>query len=57
VHRGLHAGTGFTLQLLVDLIRDGLAMAEPETMRAAGQTIAATRIMITEVGRRALNEP
>ena len=41
---------GFTLQLLVDLIRDGLAVAAPETMRAAGLTIEATRIMITEAG-------
>ena len=45
---------GFTLQLLIDLIREELATAQPETIRAGDQTIEGTRVTITDAGRRAL---
>jgi hypothetical protein len=45
---------GFTLAMLVGLIRDGLAEAQTETVRAAGWTTEIVRIRITAAGRRAL---
>jgi hypothetical protein len=41
---------GFTLDLLTDMVRAGLATAQIERARAGGQT----RLHITEAGRRAL---
>lgn len=41
---------GFTLDLLTDMVRAGLATAQIERARACGQT----RLHITEAGRRAL---
>jgi hypothetical protein len=45
---------GFKLDLLVELVRDGLATTKPERMRVGGREIAVTRVRITEAGRRAL---
>jgi hypothetical protein len=45
---------GFTTNMLTGLVRDGLATAAPETVRAAGRAIEVTRVKITEAGRRAL---
>jgi hypothetical protein len=45
---------GFTLELLVDIIRAGLATAHDERMRAGSRAINVTRVKITEIGRQAL---
>jgi hypothetical protein len=41
---------GFTVELLADMVRTGLATAQIERARAGGQT----RMYITDAGRRAL---
>jgi hypothetical protein len=43
---------GFTTELLVDLVRDGLTNATPETVHAGGRPIKVTRLTITDIGRR-----
>jgi hypothetical protein len=45
---------GFKLELLGDLILDGLATAHNERMRAGKRAIEVTRVRITEAGRQAL---
>jgi hypothetical protein len=45
---------GFSIELLAELVRDGLATAEPERMRASGQPVEVVRLHITEAGWRAL---
>ena len=45
---------GFTIELLIDLIRDGLASAVPERVRAGRQPIEVTRVRITEAGQQVL---
>jgi hypothetical protein len=47
-------GYGFAIDLLVDLIRAGLARATSERVRAGRETIEVARVKITEAGRRAL---
>jgi hypothetical protein len=44
----------FTVDMLVELVRGGLASAEPERMIADGKTIEVTRLRITDEGRREL---
>jgi hypothetical protein len=45
---------GFTAELLVDLVRDGLATAAPGIVYAGNRPIEVTRLTITDAGRRAL---
>jgi hypothetical protein len=45
---------GFPLDLLAGLIRAGLAVAQPEIVKAGGRVIGVVRIAITDVGRAAL---
>jgi hypothetical protein len=45
---------GFTVELLVDLVRDGLATAAPGIMYAGKRPITVTRLRITDIGRQAL---
>ena len=45
---------GFTAELLVDLVRDGLATATPGTVHAGGRPIKVTWLTITDLGRQAL---
>jgi hypothetical protein len=45
---------GFTVELLVGLIRDGLATAKAEHLRAGRSRIEVARIRITDAGRKAL---
>jgi len=45
---------GFTVPLLVELVRTGLATAKAELMMAGKQPIKVTRVRITEAGREAL---
>jgi hypothetical protein len=45
---------GFTAELLVDLMRDGLATAAPGIMYAGKRPITVIRLRITDIGRQAL---
>ena len=45
---------GFTVEMLVDLIRAGLATAKAERVIAGGRSMQVTRVRVTEAGRRAL---
>jgi hypothetical protein len=45
---------GFQVEMLVELIRAGLASAQTERMMAGGKQIEVARVRITEAGRRAL---
>jgi TolB-like protein len=45
---------GFTVDMLTDLVREGLATAQRETMRVGGRQIRVERYRITDDGRRAL---
>jgi hypothetical protein len=47
---------GFTVELMVALVRAGLATATPERMVAGGRKVEVVRVRITEAGRRALAE-
>jgi hypothetical protein len=52
---GLLLANGFTVDLLVELVRDGLASATPERMVSGSETIEVARVRITEAGRRVLS--
>jgi hypothetical protein len=45
---------GFTIALMVELVRAGLATAAAERMRAGNMTLEVAVVRITEAGRRAL---
>ena len=45
---------GFSIDLMVELVRAGLATAKAERVVAAGRTVVVARVRITEAGRRAL---
>ena len=45
---------GFKIELLVELVRAGLATASTERMLASGRPMEVTRLRITGAGRRAL---
>jgi hypothetical protein len=45
---------GFAIETLAALVRGGLARAAQDAVPAGGPPIEATRISITDVGRRAL---
>ena len=45
---------GFRIDMLADLVGDGLATANRETMRAGKRKITVARICITDAGRRAI---
>jgi hypothetical protein len=45
---------GFRIEMLAQLVRDGLASAAPESVRAGGRSIEVVRLQITGAGRRAL---
>jgi hypothetical protein len=47
---------GFTTAMLTVLVRDGLATATPETVRAGKRPIRVVRVRITDAGRQALAE-
>ena len=50
----LTATHGLTTEMLVDLIRDGLATGRTEQLVIAGHTTKIMRVWITEAGRRVL---
>jgi hypothetical protein len=45
---------GFTTEMLIVLVRDGLATATPETVHAGKRPIEVVRARITDAGRLAL---
>jgi hypothetical protein len=45
---------GFKIELLVELVRAGLATASTERMLASGRPMEVTRLRITGAGRRPL---
>jgi hypothetical protein len=47
---------GFTLELLVDMVRAGLATAHVERMVSGKRKVEVTRVKITDAGRRALGK-
>ena len=50
----LMLANGFPVEMLVELVRIGLASAEAERMIAGGKQIEIARVRITEMGRQAL---
>jgi hypothetical protein len=56
--RGLTEGLmlvhGVTAETIASLVRDGLATARREPMKAAGLTIEVTRVKITDAGQQAI---
>ncbi len=47
-------GHGFRIDMLADLVGDGLATASRETMRVGKRKITVARIRITDAGRQAV---
>lgn len=45
---------GFPVNMLANLVRDGLATARRETLRMGNRKIRAPRVWITDAGRKAL---
>jgi hypothetical protein len=45
---------GFTVEMMVELVRSGLASATPERVVAGKRAMQITRVRITDAGRRAL---
>jgi len=50
-------GHGFDIDMIADLVKDGLATADRETMRMGRRKIPVARVRITEAGRRAIEDP
>ena len=48
---------GFTVDLMVELVLDGLASATPERVVSGREAIEVARVRITEAGRRVLAGP
>jgi hypothetical protein len=46
---------GFTIEMLIVLVRDGLAAATPEILHAGRRPIEVVRVGITDAGRQALD--
>ena len=56
VNEALLLAHGFTRQTLTAFVRSGLASWHHRTVRAGGRTIEVNDMMITETGRRAIEE-
>ncbi len=54
--KGRLLADGFTVDMLTDLVREGLATAQRETMRVGGRQIKVERYRITDDGRKALKD-
>ena len=52
-HRSMH-GHGFSLRTLVGLVHAWLATVQREIVIAGGERVVATRIKITDAGRKAI---
>jgi TolB-like protein len=60
---GLHGCTGaamfargFTIDMLADLVRNGLATARRETLKVGKRKITVARVWIADAGQRALDD-
>jgi hypothetical protein len=47
---------GFTIDMLADLVRDGLATARRETLKVGRRNITIARVWIADAGERALRD-
>jgi hypothetical protein len=47
---------GFSSDMITGLVRDGLATAERETMKAGAKPVEVVRVRITDNGRKAIEE-
>jgi TolB-like protein len=45
---------GFTIDMLADLVRDGLATARRETLKVGKRKVTVARVWIADAGQRAL---
>jgi len=50
----LLAANGFTVVMVAGLVRDGLAAAQTESIKAPGRTVEIVRVKITGAGLRAI---
>jgi hypothetical protein len=48
---------GFAPELLSDLVSDGLATMQGDTVKVGGRAIEVIRVQITDAGRSAIEEP
>jgi hypothetical protein len=48
---------GFPAEMLADLVRDGLASMQGDTVKVGGRAIEIIRVQITDAGQRAIEEP
>ena len=55
LHLSILIAHGFTIDMVVKVIRAGLASAGTERMVAGGRSIDVSRLRITDAGRRALS--
>jgi hypothetical protein len=54
--KGRLLADGFTVDILADLVREGLATPQRGTVRVGGRTIRVERYRITDDGRKAIEE-
>jgi hypothetical protein len=54
--KGRLLADGFTVDMLADLVSEGLATTQRESMRVGGRQIRVERYRITDAGRRAIEE-
>jgi len=54
--KGRLLADGFTVDMLADLVNEGLATTQRETMRVGGRQIRVERYRITDAGRMAIEE-
>jgi hypothetical protein len=47
---------GFPAELLADLVSDGLAMMQGETVEVGGRAIEVVRVLITDIGQSAIED-
>ena len=47
---------GFTIDMLADLVRDGLATARRETLKVGKRKVTIARVWIADAGQRALDD-
>jgi hypothetical protein len=48
---------GFPAEMLADLVRNGLASMQGDTVKVGGRAIEIIRVQITAAGQRAIEEP
>ena len=48
---------GFPAEMLADLVRDGLATMQGDTVKLSGRPIEVIRVQITAAGRSAIESP